>query len=115
MRFLRDMQPEISPEMKLTPENYQKGFLIDEEWMGGVSTDRETGRFTAFVVDHQEAETLFSEGFDTLDQALHVVNSVVRPGWKFETSSGCDSKDCGKGGCKGETCRVYSECGGTRC
>jgi hypothetical protein len=102
-------------EMKLSKENYQKGFLIDDEWMGGVSVEAETGRSTAFVLDHQLAETLYSETFETLDLALHALNSLPRTSWKFESSNGCDSDDCQKGGCKGESCKIFSECGGSRC
>ena len=101
--------------MMLSKENYQKGFLIDEEWMGGVSLDSQSGVATAFVLNHLQAETLFSETYTSLEAALAAINSVNRPTWKFESSNGCESKDCGNGNCKGESCKAFSECGGTRC
>lgn len=111
--------------MKLSLENYKKGFLIDEEWMAGVSLDPisnndgpQNGSSTAFILDHTLGETLFSETFPSLEAAISFLNNINRPSWKFETSSGCDSEECGKeggSGCKGESCKIFSECNGTRC
>lgn len=95
--------------MLLTAENYSKGFLIDEELMGGVSEHPEQpGRFFAYVMNHGTGEYLGQQAFTTLDEALRAINSVQRA-WAFEKTSGCggcgnnEGGVCKKGGCgKGE-------------
>ena len=95
---------------QLTPENYQKGFLIDEELMGGVSStggSQPNGaqtRFTAFVLQHTTGEYLGSQDFGTLDEALGAINSVQRD-WAYESASGCGGASCNEGNCGTGSCK----------
>lgn len=94
---------------RLTPENYQKGFLIDEELMGGVGTgagsssEGHTG-FTAFVLRHTTGEYLGSREFETLEEALLAINSVQRD-WAYESASGCGGAACNEGNCGTGSCK----------
>ena len=96
----------------LTRENYQRGFLIDEELMGGVST---TGAaHLAFVLRHTTGEYLGTREFDDLDAALATINGVERP-WKFESSlecggGACTEGACGTGSCKKVLARLNQDC-----
>ena len=96
----------------LTPENYQRGFLIDDECMAGVSEDADQpGHFAAFVLSHVTGESIGYEIFPNLDLALCSINSVQR-GWKFEASSacgGCEDGSCGKGACS-QSCQTTGKC-----
>jgi hypothetical protein len=92
--------------MALSAENYRRGFLLDEELMGGITEIAgESPRFAAFVLRHTTGEYLGYQEFNSLQQALETLNRVERP-WKFEKSSGgcgaCADGTCGKaagGGC----------------
>jgi hypothetical protein len=88
--------------MPLTRENYARGFLVDEELMGGVTEHPEQpGQFVAFVLRHTTGEYLGYQPFVELDAALEKINAVSRP-WSFEKVGGCGGcKDgqCGKGAC----------------
>jgi hypothetical protein len=84
---------------KLTPENYAKGFLMDEELMGGLSDDKESpGTWTAVVVNHQTGETLAYQKFSNLFEAIRAMNDIPRA-WSFEAVSRCGSGNCGTGKC----------------
>ena len=89
---------------KLLPTNFEKGMLIDDECMGGVS--KEIEGFSVFIVDHVEGAALFHEIFPSLDAALHSLNSFPRA-WRFEATGGCSGERCGEGNCKGEGCKIY--------
>ena len=94
--------------MQLTAENYAKGFLVDEELMGGVTEDPDhKGVFVAFVLRHTTGEYLGYQPFQELGHALQAINQVERS-WSFDTVGGCGGcKDgsCGKGACsKGGNC-----------
>ncbi len=81
--------------MKLTSENYQKGFLLDEELMGGVTSQPEQGsEFVAYVLRHTTGEYLGYQPCAQLDEALALINQVKRD-WKFESTSQCGSGKCG--------------------
>jgi hypothetical protein len=86
----------------LTPQNYQKGFLVDPECMAGVTEDPEhPGHYCAFVLKHTSGEYLGYQPFSDLDSALQAVNQIPRT-WSFERLGGCGSGQCGKnsaGGC----------------
>ena len=90
---------------RLTQDNYAKGFLIDDECMGGVSEDPNfQGNFLAYVVLPATGESIGSESFRTLEAALARINSIPRE-WKFESASGCGGgESCSPGGCGGERC-----------
>jgi hypothetical protein len=88
---------------RLTQENYGKGFLIDEELMGGVAEAE--GGFAAFVIRHTTGDYLGYQVYPTLEAALETLAAVKRP-WKFESTSGCGA--CGEGNCskaQGGGCR----------
>lgn len=98
----------------LTSENYRNGFLIDEEWMAGVSeTSENSGRFSAFVMNHSTGEYVGYQEFSELSLALQRINGIQRS-WKFEASSecgGCGGEEggCGKGACK-QGCQTTGHC-----
>lgn len=86
--------------MSLTAENYTKGFLVDEELMGGVtSTPEQPGIFVAYVLNHLTGEYLGYQPFTSLDQALEAIHNVKRA-WIFESVSGCGAGKCAGGNCK---------------
>jgi hypothetical protein len=87
-----------------TRENHEKGMLIDEEWMAGISKEAEG--FSAFVIDHRNGSVIAQQTFEDLDAALSAVNQIPRA-WKFEASGGCSGERCGEGKCKGEACKIY--------
>lgn len=87
----------------LTAENYNKGFLVDDELMAGVSQDpNQPGVYVAFVLQHTTGEYLGYQPFTVLEQALQTLNQIERS-WIFEAVGGCGN--CGKeGGCAGGKC-----------
>lgn len=91
--------------MPITPENYAKGFLIDDELMAGVTAKDQS--FTGFVLRHTTGEYLGYQQYATLEEALGSINAIPRP-WKFESTSGCSGERCAEGKCKGEGCKLYS-------
>lgn len=93
--------------IQLTPENYQKGFLIDEQLMGGVSSGMDASgeaTFTAFVLQHTTGEYLGSRDFGSLQEALTAINSVKRD-WAYESASGCGGASCNEGNCGTGSCK----------
>ena len=95
--------------MSLTSENYSKGFLIDEELMGGVTQKPdEPETFVAFVLRHTTGEYLGYQPFTTLDAALGAINSVQRD-WVFDKVGGCGNGNCGNGSCKGGGCGLKAK------
>lgn len=89
---------------KLTPENYSKGFLMDEELMGGLSESKDQpGTFHAFVVRHTTGETLGFQHFENLFEAIRTINDVER-NWEFQAVSRCGSGNCGSGKCGSGGC-----------
>ncbi|MDR3608128.1 MAG: hypothetical protein P4M08_12200 [Oligoflexia bacterium] len=91
---------------KLTEENYSKGFLVDEEWIGGITADAESpGRFAAYVLRHTTGETVAYQEFESLSQAIELLNAVPR-NWAYEALGGCANGDCQKGNCRSGKCAV---------
>lgn len=88
-----------------TRENHQKGMLIDEQWMAGISSEPEG--FSVFVVDHVSGGLVAQQSFPDLDGALAAVNQIPRP-WRYEATGGCSGDRCGEGKCKGEGCKIYT-------
>jgi hypothetical protein len=86
----------------LTKDNYSKGFLIDEELMGGV-TETGPGAFAGFVLKHTTGEYIGYETYPHLEAALAAINRVERP-WAFEAVGGCGGGKCGEGGCNVGNC-----------
>lgn len=94
----------------LTVENYSKGFLVDDEWMGGVvesPPDQAVG-FLAFVLDHTKGEYLGVHHFGRLEDALQCLNKMPRS-WDFEGVGGCKGGGCGNGKCKGGGCSARAQ------
>jgi len=101
--------------MLLTAENYSKGFLIDEELMGGVTQHPDQADlFVAFVLRHTTGEYLGYQPFAALDEALAAINQVQRP-WQFEKVGGCGNGNCGEGQCKGGGCAARKKTAAQDC
>ena len=84
---------------KFTAENYKKGFLMDEELMAGISElPSEPGSFTAYVVRHTTGETLGTQLFTDVFEAIRTLNNIPRE-WSFEAISKCGGGNCGTGAC----------------
>ena len=88
-----------------TRENHDKGMLIDDEWMAGISKDPDG--FSAFVVDHRSGEVIARQSFPEVDPAIRALSQIPRP-WKFESTSGCAGDRCAEGQCKGAGCKLFS-------
>jgi hypothetical protein len=100
---------------QLTAENFEKGLLVDDIWMAGISKENE--EFLAYVVDHTEGSLVARQAFSALPEALAALNRIPRA-WRFEATGGCSGDRCGEGKCKGEACRIYSgpkESGSSSC
>lgn len=91
-----------------TRENHEKGMLIDDEWMAGISKEPEG--FSVFVIDHVKGALLAQQTFPELEPALGAVNQIPRD-WKFEATGGCSGERCGEGKCKGTACKIYAGAG----
>ena len=75
--------------MLLNAENYKKGFLVDNDLVGGVSEHPERdGDYIAFILQHTTGEYLGYQSFKSLDEALAAINNVERD-WVFEAASNC--------------------------
>jgi hypothetical protein len=96
--------------MSLTPENFQRGFLIDEELMAGVTENTaKPGQFVAFVLRQETGEYLGFHSYPDLTMALDSINRIER-GWAFESSKECGGGSCAKTG--GEGCGPGGACNG---
>jgi hypothetical protein len=85
--------------MALTLENYQRGFLIDEELMAGVTEDAsKPGQFVAFVLRQETGEYLGFQSYPELKLAIDSINRIERA-WAFESSKGCGGGSCSSGAC----------------
>jgi hypothetical protein len=97
--------------MLLTAGNYQKGFLVDEELMGGITENpAHEGGFAAYVLNHVTGEYLGYQAFSELEPALAAINSVQRA-WHYESVSGCGNGNCKAGECKGTGCKGFKQPG----
>ena len=94
-----DMKPAA-----MTPQNFEKGMLIDHEWMGGIS--RESEGFSVFVVDHASGSVVAQQTFPMLDAAIDALNRIPRD-WKYESTGGCSGDRCAEGKCKGTGCKIF--------
>jgi hypothetical protein len=84
---------------KFTADNYLKGFLMDEELMAGITElNNSPGTFSAYVVRHTTGETLGSQQFTDLFEAIRTLNDIPRE-WAFEAISRCGGGNCGTGAC----------------
>jgi hypothetical protein len=89
---------------KFNADNYQAGFLVDDELMAGITESRETpGTYTAFVVRHTTGETVGVQQFTNLFEAIRTINDIPRP-WAFESVKRCGSGSCSGGKCSGGAC-----------
>src|SRR2546430_359329 len=89
----------------LTRENFDRGVLIDEQLMAGVTRDRgNPANYVAFVLDYLSGEYLGHKQFEGLEPALGAINSIKRD-WRYEASGGCGSGSCGAdGNCSKGSC-----------
>jgi hypothetical protein len=95
--------------IRLTAENFKKGFLIDEQWMGGVTEDPEKpGFYAAFILSHETGEYLGYHPGLALETALQQMNAIARD-WKYESTSSCGMGKCGVGQCGTESCPKGSD------
>jgi hypothetical protein len=84
---------------KFTAENYNKGFLVDEELMAGIAdVPEQPGSYNAYVVRHTTGETLGNETFTNLFEAIRTINDIQRD-WSFAAISKCGTGGCGNGKC----------------
>jgi hypothetical protein len=107
----------MQSKLLLHRDNFERGFLIDDEWMGSIaklesknpsdSKDKSAPtRYAAFVTNHETGETVGYREFNSLDEALQVLNAIPRS-WKYESTSGCSGERCGEGKCKGTGCKIF--------
>ncbi len=87
----------------LKPADFRDGFLVDEQWMAGISPS-DSGRFEAFVLDHRSGELVTSHEFQEFNAALEALSRLERS-WRWERLGGCgggcsDGKGCDPSGCK---------------
>lgn len=84
--------------MKLTVENYNKGFLVDDETIGGV-TEMAGGVYASYVSHYLTGETLAYQEFEALEPALIFLDTMPRS-WSYE-AVGCSktTKKGASGGC----------------
>jgi hypothetical protein len=95
--------------MALTAQNYNQGFLVDDQLMAGVTeTPDQPGAYTAYVLQHTTGEYLGHQPGLPLAQALELINRIPRD-WVFESTQGCDGGKCAEGKCKGEGCKVFDK------
>lgn len=93
----------------MTLENYNQGFLLDEELMAGVTPHPDLpDTYIAFVLQHMTGEYVGYQSFSRLSAAIQAINQIQRP-WKFEKIGGCGG--CGEGG----SCQKKGSCSGSKC
>ena len=91
----------------LSLDTYKSGFLVDEEWIGGVADHPEKpGFYLVFILNHQTGEKVGSTEFATFAAAVSMLNAFPRA-WIFEKTKG----GCGGGG-GGGSCGGGGKCGG---
>jgi hypothetical protein len=84
---------------KFTAENFNKGFLVDDELMAGIAEiPDQPGAYNAYVVRHTTGETLGNETFTNLFEAIRTINDIERE-WGFAAISKCGTGGCGNGKC----------------
>ena len=95
----------------LDDKNYSSGFLIDDQWMAGITSDGDTGHnpYSAFVLNHLTGEYVAYQTYSTLKEALQFINQIPRS-WVFESTKGCGTALCEEGKCKGEGCKRFTRC-----
>jgi hypothetical protein len=95
----------------LNQDNYQRGFLVDDELLAGVTQHPEkSGFYVAFVLRYTTGEYLGYDAFSDLPQAINAINQISRA-WIFEALNDCGSHDCSKPGCgKAESCSQGRHC-----
>jgi len=106
------------PMTLLTLENYQQGFLVDEECLAGVTEDPKNPKsYIAFVLQHTTGEYLHYLTFSDLSSALGAIHQIQRP-WTFEQlgggCGGCGGNGSAGGGCSGGNCKKGG-CGKGKC
>jgi hypothetical protein len=94
-------------QARLDERNYEKGFLVDDELLAGISRSEDPALpFIAYVLQHTTGEYLGYEPYPSLEKALQALQRIPRD-WTFETFGGCQGTRCAEGKCKGESCRHF--------
>jgi hypothetical protein len=100
----------------LNKNNFDKGFLIDEEVIAGV-TLMDGGIYAAYMSHYLTGETLAYQEFSDAESAVAYLKTIERP-WAFE-AVGCSKTTsklakldgsastggCSTGGCTGCACK----------
>ncbi len=89
----------------ITAQNFERGMLIDDEWMAGVAKEAEG--FSVFVVDHATGAVIAQQSFRELEEAISALNQIPRA-WKYEATGGCAGDRCAEGKCKGTGCKIFT-------
>ncbi len=89
----------------LTLENFEHGFLVDDEVLGGVTLHPENdSEYVAFVLLQSTGESISYETFSNPQDAIASINALERT-WIFEKAhQGCGGGSCGEGECGGGGC-----------
>lgn len=101
-------------ETRLNEINFRKGFLLDSEFMAGITETQAAGEnaagnassFSAFIVNHETGEYVAFQEFTAVSEALSWLYSHPRP-WQFEFTSvcgGCNKQVENGGACPGGVC-----------
>ena len=107
------IQPDPTPVLHtptlLTLQNWSRGFLMDAEWMAGVSENEQgsSRRWKAWVVSLAEGSLIAETNFDNLEEALTALNRIPGRNWSYEPTKTCSGEKCGPDQCKGEGCKIF--------
>ena len=93
--------------LKFSVQNFNQGFLIDDECLAGLVLVNSTPLYHAFVVNFLENKTIEERFFSQPLDAISFLNEYPRA-WRYESASGCDGEACGEGNCKKEGCGSFS-------
>jgi len=91
--------------LTLNQDNFQQGYLMDEDWMAGVTLQK-TGEYDVFVLNHQTSGVISFTTFPSLETALGSLNDFNRK-WTYESfaQGGCAGKSCSTGKCNPKGCK----------
>lgn len=94
--------------MLLTDKNYKDGFLVNDQFIAGISCDE--GKFVAYVLSQESGQYIHYGQFQELVPALTFLNTLSFA-WEFESTSSCGSGNCGGSRCgdkcKGTSCKLF--------
>ena len=77
--------------------------------MAGITESPDApGLYTAYVVRHTTGETLGSQQFTDLFEAVRTINDIQRE-WNYEAISKCGGGNCGNGKCGTGACGMIKD------